>query len=67
MHSGLVHYGLTDNFPVTLESGKSHSIFVPDEILVDILSDSEQRKIKACVTDQLWRRKYSKKFEYRMS
>jgi hypothetical protein len=64
VNSSLSKYGLEDKCPLALESGKSHGVFIPHEILEEILKDNEQRQIRACVQDQLWRNKYSKKFEY---
>jgi hypothetical protein len=64
VHTSLSNYELDDKFPLALESGQSHNVFVPDEILEKILENSYQRKIKAVVTDQLWRKKYSRNFEY---
>lgn len=64
VHTSLSNYELDDKCPLALESGQSHNVFVPDEILEKILEDSYQREIKAVVQDQLWRNKYSRKFEY---
>jgi hypothetical protein len=64
VHTSLYNYGLQDGYPLALEAGKSHDVFVPNKILEEILSDSVDRDIKAGVQDQLWRKKYSKKFEY---
>lgn len=64
VHTRLSNYDLNDECPLALESGKSHDVFVPNIILEKILSDSVDRYIKAGVQDQLWRNKYSKKFEY---
>ena len=58
------NYEIEDGCPLTLESGKSHGILVPESALEKIFEDSEKRVIKAVVQDQLWRNKYSRKFEY---
>jgi hypothetical protein len=63
VHSSLSNYGLVDGCPLSLEAGKSHNVFVPQQILDKILADSERREIKAVVQDQLWRNKYSRKFK----
>ena len=63
-HISSSYCGLKDEFPLSLESGKTHYVFVPNKILEKILSDSVDRYIKAKVQDQLSRNKYSKKFEY---
>ena len=64
VHAGLVNYGLKNECPIVLESGKSYDVFVSNKILEKILSDSVDRYIKAKVQDQLGRNKYSKRFEY---
>jgi len=64
VHTSLSNYKLKDGCPLALESGKSHLVFVPNEVLEQILNDSINRNIKACVQDQLWRNKYSQKFHY---
>lgn len=59
VHSSFNHYDFDDGCPRVLESGQSHDIFVPEEIIEEILKDSPKRNIKVVVVDQLWRRKYS--------
>ena len=61
VHTSLSNYDLKDECPLALESGKSHNVFVPNEVLEKVLDDSVDRYIKAGVQDQLWRNKYSKK------
>ena len=60
----LSNYVLIDDFPLALEPGRSHNVFVPDETLEEILEGCSRRQIKAVVQDQLWRNKYSQKFDY---
>jgi hypothetical protein len=62
----LSNYDIDDGCPLSLEPGKSHGILVPESILEEIFKDKdcESRHIKASVQDQLWRTKYSHKFEY---
>ncbi len=64
VHSSLSNYDLDDQCPLALESGKSKNIFIPHEALEKILDDCTTREIIACVQDQLWRNKHSKKFNY---
>ncbi len=63
VHSHLSNYGIDDGCPVSIEAGKSHQIFVPQDILEELLEGAVCRKIKAVVQDPLWRNKYSHKFE----
>lgn len=65
VHTSLSHYDVEDGFPLSIESGKSHGFLVPDKVLKKLLKDSYKQEVKASVQDQLWRRKYSKKFQYR--
>lgn len=64
VHSNLSNYEIDDGCPLALEPGKSHGILVPESTLEKIFEDSERKEIKAVVQDQLWRNKYSRKFEY---
>lgn len=64
VHTSLSNYDLEDGCPLALDSGKSHNVFVNNAVLEQILDDSVDRHIKAGAQDQLWRRKYSKKFYY---
>ncbi len=63
-HSSLSNYGIDDKCPIALEPGKSIGIIVPEDILEKIFEESTERIIKASVQDELWRNKYSNKFEY---
>ncbi len=62
--SSLSNYEIDDKCPISLEPGKSIGILVPGEILEKIFEDCEVREIRASVQDELWRNKYSRKFEY---
>ena len=62
-YSRLSNYELEDGCPLSLEAGKSHDVFVPQKTLDEIFEDSVQREIIAVVQDELWRKKYSLKFE----
>ena len=63
VHCKLSLYDFEDNFPISLEPGKSHSFLIPQEIVEKILQDSVRRELRAVVQDQLWRNKYSRKFK----
>jgi hypothetical protein len=63
-HSALNLYEVEDGCPVALEPGKSHEIFIPHEVLEEVLESASERRIRAVVQDQLWRNKYSKSFDY---
>lgn len=52
-------YDIDDGCPVSIESGKSHQVFVAKEVLKEMLSESERKEIIAMVQDQLSRDKYS--------
>jgi len=56
--------GVNDGCPTSIESGRSHWIFVRHERLEGFLEEAESRRIKAVVQDALWRNTYSKAFEY---
>ena len=63
-HSSLSNYDIDDKCPIALEPGKSIGVLVPEDVLEKIFDDCEERLIKASVQDELWRNKYSRKFEY---
>lgn len=64
VYSSLSNYEIDDKCPISLEPGTSHNIFVPDNIIQEILKDNELSKLKASVQDQLWRNKYSSELEW---
>jgi len=64
VHSSLSNYEVDDKCPMALDPGKSIGILVPESVLEEVFEDSTKRVIKASVQDELWRNKYSKKFEY---
>jgi len=63
-HSSLSFHGVGDGCPVSIEPGKSHWIFVPDEMLDELLNGATSRRLKVVAQDALWRNTYSKAFEY---
>lgn len=62
--SSLADYEIDDKCPIALEPGKSIGVLVPGKMLEKIFEHCEVRKIKASAQDELWRNKYSRKFEY---
>ena len=64
VQTSLSNYDIEDECPISLDSGKSHSAFIPNSVLERILDDSVDRKIRGHVQDQLWRDKYSSEFLY---
>lgn len=64
VHSSLSNFEINDGCPLALKPGKSHGILFPESALEKVFEDGEERFIKASVQDQLWRTKYSRKFEY---
>lgn len=64
LYLNLSNYGINDGCPFKLEPGTSKNIFVPNEAIEKMLTNSASRSIMACVQDQLWRNKYSNSFEY---
>ncbi|UTZ33701.1 hypothetical protein HB762_20740 [Vibrio campbellii] len=59
VHVPLFNYGVDSNCPISLEAGQSHHVFIPDDIVKEILSDTDVKKLRGSVQDQLWRNKYS--------
>ncbi len=57
-------YGVDENFPVELEGFKSHDIFISDDALKEILSESINQKVRAKAQDQLWNNRFSKEIKY---
>ena len=64
VHSSLSNHEIEDKCPIALESGKSIGILVPERVLEKVFEDSIERTIKVAVQDELWRTKYSRKFEF---
>lgn len=57
-------YGVEYNYPVELEAFQSHRLFIPEDVVNEIIEKSINRKIKAKAQDQLWRNKYSRDLLY---
>lgn len=67
VHSHIAVKDLDTKLPTSLESQKSHSIFMPQKILDRELSDAVKPIISVEVQDALWRRKYSKNLKVDLS
>lgn len=65
-HSSLSNYEIDDECPVSIEPGKSHWIFVPENIVKKVMDGAHARHLKVVVQDALWRNKYSAKFVYEL-
>jgi len=63
-YCALSNFGVEDGCPASIESGKSHWIFVGHDVIDGLLERAQSRRIKAVVQDPLWRNTYSKAFEY---
>lgn len=63
VHTSLRHYGTEDGFPVSLEARKSIDVFIPDQVLQDMMGDADRREIRASVQDALWRNTLSTKMK----
>jgi len=62
VHTSFSYFDIDDGCPLSLEAGRSHQIFVPEEKIKEILKKSERKELRAVVQDELWRDKYSKTF-----
>lgn len=56
--------GVDDECPASIEPGKSHWIFVPEDVVRKVLAEATSPYFRIVVQDALWRNKYSKKFVY---
>ena len=63
-HSSLSMFGLSAGCPLSLESGKSHRVFIPDAILQTIFNDAVRKELKCVVQDEVRKSKYSQIFKY---
>lgn len=63
-HTDLILYSIKDNCPICLEARNSHHVFIPMDIVDQILSEAYQKTIIAFVQDQLWNNVYSKPFKW---
>jgi hypothetical protein len=56
--------GVEDRCPASIEPGKSHWIFIREEVVEGLFERAHSRRVKAVVQDPLWCNKYSRAFEY---
>lgn len=59
----MVFDDIDTGLPISIEPRTSHSIFIPEEKIWDMLEEDEASKFAAVVQDALWRDKYSSVFE----
>lgn len=62
VHTSFSYFDIDDGCPLSLEPGKSHHIFIPQNTVEKILEATELKELKAVVQGELWRDKYSKAF-----
>lgn len=67
VHCSLPLYEIDDKCPLPLSAGQSHMVFVPEHLIEGMLNKGIGSKLRASAQDQLWRNKYSKSLEYRLS
>ena len=63
VHHGLVFAGIETGLPVSIEPRQSHSIFIPENVIWNILNENGATVFAAVAQDALWRDKYSGVFE----
>lgn len=63
VHSSLSYYDVEDRCPTSIESRKSHEVFVPQTALEEILSKSPRRELRVEVQDPLWNSTYSQSLD----
>lgn len=64
VHSSLSNYSIESGCPVCLESRKSHKVLITEDALEEMLAKASDRKLRACVQDQLWNNVYSRVFKW---
>ena len=62
-YSSLSLHSISDECPASIEPGKSHWIFVPDQLIREVLEGAIEPSIRAVASDALWRKTYSKTFD----
>ena len=63
VHNGLVFDGIETGLPVSIEPRQSHSIFIPENVIWEMLNKEGATVFAAVAQDALWRNKYSGVFE----
>lgn len=64
VHASLDNYSVESGCPVRLESRKSHQVLIPDAVVEEMLETASQRRLIACVQDQLWNEVYSRPLKW---
>lgn len=59
VHSALHYRGVKDGCPVSIDPGKAHQVFLPEQVIEEMLNDSVKRELIAVAQDQLWNDTYS--------
>lgn len=62
-HTALSNFSIKDGCPLCLEARKSHHVFVPKEVVEEVLAAAKQNNLIATVQDQLWKCYYSRPFQ----
>ena len=57
--NSLLFKDIDTGLPISLEAGRSHMIFIPDDVIEEFLEDSVGRKFVAQAQDALWHNKTS--------
>ncbi|RUO71654.1 hypothetical protein [Idiomarina ramblicola] len=67
IHCSLSLYDIDDKCPLSLNAGQSHMVFVPENVIENMLAKGIGSKLRAKAQDQLWRSKYSKPLKYHIT
>jgi hypothetical protein len=63
VHTAVAFKKIKTGLPVSIEPRNSHSIFIPEKVLQETLSNCIDNKFAAIVHDALWRSKRSRTFK----
>ena len=63
VHNGLIFDDIETGLPVSIDPRQSHSIFIPENVIWEMLGKDGSAVFAAEVQDALWRDKYSEAFE----
>ena len=56
--------GVNIDCPKSIEPGRAHRIPISEEVIHELLSNSDSKNFKISVQDELWKNTYSSKFHY---
>lgn len=62
VHTTLSDYGVNTECPCEISPGSAHNILIPEEVLHQMLAETESDEIRGLAQDQLWRNKYTRPF-----